>query len=327
MQKLVSVIIPVYNIEKFISKCVKSVLENTYRNIEIILVDDGSTDSSGKICDKFSKNYRNVATIHKTNGGLSSARNEGIKNSNGDYILFVDGDDTLNDEAITMLVNAAAKTNSDVIQMNYEMVNKDGAILGMKQSINTTYLGKNNILNAFFINDYINVTAWGKLYKKEIFDSVSFYVGKNNEDTIFLADLFEIINSYTCIDYIGYQYLYRNNSITKTSFNEKKMDAIFATEYFFVKCKKLWPKYKSYASLQICKVCFYTYCNYINSNYLNKDIEKEILNKNRIYYKLVYKDKIIISNVNKIRLLLFRYLPKVSVKLQNIYTCGCKRRI
>lgn len=326
MKKLVSVIIPVYNIENYIEKCVNSVVENTYENIELILVDDGSTDSSGTICDELSKKYNNIITIHKNNGGLSSARNEGIKNSKGDYILFVDGDDFLDSKAIEKLVNSALLTNSDVTQMGYEMVDTNDSILRKKTSENKTYTDKSGFLDGFFIEENINVIAWGKLYKKEIFDCVSFYVGRNNEDTIFLVDLFEIIDSYTCIDYIGYKYLYRNNSITKVSFNEKKMDAIFAAEYFFVKCKDLWPKYKSYASLQMCKVCFYTYCNYVNSKYLNEGIEKEILNKNRRYYKLLYKDKIIISNIDRIRLFLFRYLPKVSVKLQNIYTYGFKRR-
>ena len=114
MSELVSIVVPVYGVEKWIRKCVSSILQQDYENIELLLIDDGSPDGSGKICDEYASKYKNVTTIHKVNGGVSSARNVGIKNAKGKYLLFVDGDDWIEADAVSKIIDFMRKHNFEL---------------------------------------------------------------------------------------------------------------------------------------------------------------------------------------------------------------------
>ena len=118
--KKISVIVPIYNSEDYIDRCVRSIVEQSYKNIEIILVDDGSTDNSSMMCDEWAKNDKRVKVIHKENGGVSSARNEGLKIAKGDYISFVDSDDYIDKKMIEKMLNQMEKGNTDLVICNYE---------------------------------------------------------------------------------------------------------------------------------------------------------------------------------------------------------------
>ena len=129
IKDLITVIVPVYNVEKYLEQCVDSILNQTYKNIEIILVDDGSKDKSGQLCNEFSNKYSQIKTIHKKNAGLGMARNSGLKIANGEYIAFVDSDDWLAPQALKNLYDSMTKFNCDYCKGGFQKVNDEGHVL------------------------------------------------------------------------------------------------------------------------------------------------------------------------------------------------------
>ena len=127
--KKVSIILPIYNVEKYLEKCVNSVINQTYQNIEVILVDDGSKDSSGRICDKLVESDNRIKVIHKKNGGLASARNAGYEAATGEYIMYIDSDDCVKEETVKRCVDVIEKDKSDVVIFGYEKMSEDGKVL------------------------------------------------------------------------------------------------------------------------------------------------------------------------------------------------------
>lgn len=317
MKDLVSVIVPVYNVEKYLRKCIDSILNSDYQNIEIILVDDGSKDHSGIICDDYKKVYNNIKVIHKQNGGLSSARNAGIEASVGDYILFIDSDDYITEKFVSYLVETMDKYDVDVVQGNYEKIDEKAQSLYIPKIENKIYHSKEDILEAFFLKKNILVIACGKLYKKNLFEHIGFREGRNHEDNIFIVDLFEKINSYACVDISGYKYLQRSNSIVNSGFNEKKLDAIFATEYIVKKCERNWPKYVPYAKILVCKACFYLYCDIIRVKYKNINTKKMLIDKfNNNYKEIRNQDAALMSKVDLYRFFIFSIFPSIAAQIQ-----------
>ncbi|MBQ3553323.1 MAG: glycosyltransferase family 2 protein [Clostridia bacterium] len=173
---LVSIIVPVYNVEKYLERCIKSVLSQTYPNIELILVDDGSKDSSPQICDSYA-DRENITVIHKENGGLSSARNAGIKRATGEYIFFLDSDDFIHDECIQTLYDIMTQCDCDIVQGNFERGTLDFfADKVIKEEVEL--VSYQEALLGF----RYKTLAWGKLYRRFVIDDVEFPEGLIHED-------------------------------------------------------------------------------------------------------------------------------------------------
>ena len=222
MKDLISVIIPVYNVEKYLEKCIKSVINQTYKNLEIILVNDGSTDSSGEICNKFLKLDSRIILLNKVNEGLSAARNFGIQNSNGEYISFIDSDDFISDRMFEVLLNNINKWDCDISIVEkcdvFEDKEFDLKPLNEKQCYIYT---KQEAMEKYFEGNFI--PAWGKLYRRELFKNIKFPVGVLNEDEAIMIKLLD-----RCKKNIVYQnrqlYFYlkrKEGSITSTRKNIK----------------------------------------------------------------------------------------------------------
>jgi len=222
----VSIIIPVYNVEKYLHCCVESAIYQSYQDIEIILVDDGSTDNSGALCENFAKCDDRIKVIHKTNGGLSSARNAGNKIASGDYILYLDSDDYLSKDFVQKTIQMCTKTGAQIaiMQMMYisEETNEEIQNNG-KEFIKV--LNPQEAIEASLYQHIFSCCAPAKLYKREIVADIEFPVGRLSEDLatchLFLSKAKKI--AYT--NEIGYYYRQHNNSIMHT-FNPKRMDAI-----------------------------------------------------------------------------------------------------
>ena len=170
--KKVSVIVPIYNVENYIDKCIESLVNQTYKNIEIILVDDGSSDNSPALCDEWSKKDGRIIVIHKTNGGVSSARNAGIDNATGDYIQFLDGDDYLNADTIEYSVKTAEENDADIVSFGMQMVS-DGKIVNSWTNENGSYVidAENDYYKLFFevmCNNFLFHSSCAKLMKTSI---------------------------------------------------------------------------------------------------------------------------------------------------------------
>lgn len=258
MNELVSVIIPIYNVEKYLTRCLESVIKQTYKNLEIILVNDGSTDNSKYICDKYSKSDGRIVLINKINGGLSSARNSGLDIMKGEYFTFLDSDDWIAKDYIEKLVSNI--TDFDIIQCGYKRINQENKVLFRSNCINKVLNSSEEILEAFFINQDFNTMAWGKLYSKKSLGNIRFLVNKNNEDTIYIADCLKKIIKVRIIEGDLYFYYFNDQSIMNSKINSKKIeDAYYSANYMVHFCETTAPHYVKYMHRNICEISISLY--------------------------------------------------------------------
>lgn len=216
---VISIVVPVYNVEIYLDKCIKSIVGQSYRNLEIILVDDGSTDNSLNICNFWIDKDERIKIIHKKNGGLSSARNAGIDIATGDYIAFVDSDDYIDNEFVAKLLNKMLETDSDIVCCGYyEIINGERNISN-KKLICGEYTKKEalEMLIKWDIQDY----AWNKLYRRSLFENIRYPEGRNYEDMATTYKIFLKANKVTVIGEKLYNYLIRKGSISNTDNNKR----------------------------------------------------------------------------------------------------------
>ena len=211
-EDLISIVIPVYKVEKYLEKCIESVLKQTYTNLQIILVDDGSPDNCGKICDEYAKRDSRIDVIHKVNGGLSEARNVGISKAKGRYIGFVDSDDYIKENMYEILLNLIKKYDADVSICNlYDVIDGNEYIRNKENGIRE--YSRLDILKEVLLDKNIQSYAWNKLYKKELFDEVKYPIGKKYEDIGTTFYIFEKCNKIVVTSEPEYYYLKRSDSL------------------------------------------------------------------------------------------------------------------
>lgn len=226
VNKLVSVIVPVYNVKDFLKGCLDSIHKQTYENFEVLLVDDGSTDGSADICDEFEKNDSRFIVFHKKNGGVASARNEGLKHSKGEYITFVDSDDTIDSNYIEVMVNGMEVNDADLVRVPY----KENGIIQNFYSYYESH--KSPVINFSSFKDLkLLVFVWGAMIRKICIEGVLFDEHLHyGEDTLFMLQV--LLNSKNknilLIKGTFYNYTNRTESATKSSFNEKWLSLLDA---------------------------------------------------------------------------------------------------
>ena len=249
MASKISVIIPVYNVEQYLEKCLDSILNQTYKNIEIILVNDGSIDKSGVICDEYSRKYNNIKVFHKENGGVSSARNLGIDNATGQYLAFVDPDDYIDPNMYEILVKKIVETNSDIAMCSFVYVkenenivedNSDEIIIFDKEEVLSRYFNRVKPFNASFL--------WNKLFKRELFEKDRLDVElKIQEDTEVLLRIFNNISSIVYVGIPLYFYLIREGAATEGKISKGKLTTDISLFKIYKYTEENLPKYKSNA--------------------------------------------------------------------------------
>lgn len=231
--ELISVIVPVYKVEEYLKKCVDSIINQTYSNLEIILVDDGSPDNCGKICDEYAKSDARVKVIHKENGGLSSARNAGLDVAKGEYISFVDSDDMIKESFIEVLYKLCIDNKCDISECGYlrfqsedELLNKNKATASIK--VYSNYEMQKKIYDEECVK---TVVVWNKLYKKYIYEKMRFPFGKIHEDEYTTYKAFFVSKTNVAVTDLNlYFYRINQNGITGQKFNTKRLDALGALE-------------------------------------------------------------------------------------------------
>ena len=294
----ISVIIPVYNVEKYLKRCLDSVINQTYKNLEIILVDDGSTDSSGRICDEYAKKDKRIIIIHKENGGLSDARNKGLDICTGDYISFIDSDDWIEINYFEILLEKILCNYNDISCCDYLRTDKYITYTNFNEKIKIKECYGIDILKIFLEKEL--VSAWAKLFKKEIFEDLRFPIGKINEDiaTIFIA--FSKANRIVNINRKLYFYYKNTSSITKSKFTAKNLDLLTAWEEV-VKLSKRYPEnIQSLAEFRLRKAYFSLLgvIAYYGMEYTQENIEIKnyIFKKFKENYILLLKSNLISFN-------------------------------
>lgn len=229
---MISVVVPVYNVEKYLKRCIDSILNQTYGELEIILVDDGSTDSSSQICDEYAEQDSRICVIHKENGGPSDARNLGISKATSEYLAFVDSDDWLAPDIYEYSMNLQKEYHADIVEFGIRRVKDwtEGRESEVEEKIYCS-TGKEMLPRIYQNNMGGSITIWNKLYKKDIFQGNLFEKGKIFEDTLLSPKLLYRANIYVVSNKIGYFYYQGNNkSITKQEFSWKNLDAVYAHE-------------------------------------------------------------------------------------------------
>lgn len=227
MEKTISVIVPVYNVEKYLRQCVQCIIEQTYEKLEIILVDDGSTDSCHKLCDDYALQDSRIRVVHKKNGGLSDARNVGIAVSSGEYIALIDSDDYISLDYIEYLYRLIIDSRADMsICQRWDVDESGNPLREGRRYEDAVINGNKKCMKEFFTNPAMDTVAWGKLYKKSLFNNVQYPFGKYHED-VFTTYL--LIAQCSCIA-IGkerkYFYRQRNSSISNRTFTQKHLDSV-----------------------------------------------------------------------------------------------------
>lgn len=220
---MISVIVPVYNVEEYLSECVESIRNQTYNNLEIILVDDGSTDNSANICDEYAKKDSRIKVIHKKNGGLADARNAGIKIATGKYIGFVDSDDFILPDMYEKLFNTIESTASDIVMAKWcyddEIEKSDNST--ENEPIVFTNCEALDFLIQGRKGQHISTSVWDRLYKREVIQEVWFPFGKCYEDIVWTTNVFWNAKRIAYIAQTVYIYRKREGSITQKDSIEK----------------------------------------------------------------------------------------------------------
>ena len=233
---IISVVIPVYNVERYLDKCIESVRRQKYDNLDIILVDDGSTDECPGMCDQAAFQDKRIRVIHKKNGGLSDARNVGLMLASGDYITFIDSDDYIEDDFIMRIYTDMKACNADIGIADYCKF-KDGMDTeGIHKTCgNAKYISMNSVtcLEKMYQGKYhaMSFVAWGKIYRKSLFmdNGILYPVGRLHEDTFVTYKLLYAAKKISYTDSVLYYYRERSGSIMQSGFNMKHLDATDAT--------------------------------------------------------------------------------------------------
>lgn len=226
MEDLITVIIPVFRVEAYLRRCVDSVLDQTYKNMEIILVDDGSDDGCPSICDEYAKQDSRVSVIHQKNAGLSGARNAGIEQAEGSYLAFVDSDDYLSPEFLERLYKACVETGSDMSVCRWEYVKGEPVSEKGSGEIHT-FTGREMLANLYIPDGAYFVVAWNKLYKRELFESIRYPLGRIHEDEATTYRIYHQVKQAAYVNVSLYGYFVTPSSITR-GFNPKRLDWVKA---------------------------------------------------------------------------------------------------
>lgn len=252
MQPLISVIVPVYKVEQYINRCVDSILVQSYKNLEVILVDDGSPDNCGKICDEYAAKDRRVKVIHQKNGGLSAARNAGLNIARGDYFAFVDSDDCIHREMYERLYNDIVRFNVKLAFCQPNMCH--GEVIKVTCNQPTVCKEKNYVMYRS-LSESIWWAAWTKLYHKSLIEYLHFPEGMTNEDYAIMIMLYDQCDKIAVNFNKLYNYCIRENSICTSSLNIRKFDQLVSAEEVLIYIKERHPEFKKFAEAILMSSC------------------------------------------------------------------------
>lgn len=280
---LISIIIPVYKVEEYLEKCIESVLKQTYTNLQIILVDDGSPDNCGKICDEYAKKDPRIEVIHKVNGGLSDARNVGIAKAKGKYIGFVDSDDYIKEDMYEILINLIKEYDADVSICNlYDVIDGKEYIRNNENGIQE--YGRLEILKEVLLDKNIQSYAWNKLYKKELFDEIKYPIGKKYEDIGTTFYVFEKCNKIVVTSKPEYYYLKRSDSLVNNVTESTVLDYTDIIIQRYLYTQKNIEELRKYNNYYLAKTLITAH----NDIELLGSISEKMQEKYKELYNLVY---------------------------------------
>lgn len=306
---LISVIVPVYNVEKFLPRCIESIRAQTYKKIEIILVDDGSPDQCPKICDNYAKDDDRIKVIHKKNGGLSDARNMGIECAKGEYLCFVDSDDYIAPTMLEHLLNAIQENKTKLAICNFQVVDEYGQRVFEEERspiVKGCFSAQKLLPKLYNDLGWYYVVAWNKIYHRSLFDTIRFPQGKIHEDEYIIAQIIYEAQNISCIDSEEYIYTYnRKGSIMTERQVQGYSDWLEALYERYVFCTK------NNESKQMAHITRAVYFRELNKLFFDKDIynkmSTEQFKKAKRQYDIM-QEKTLTETINWF---LFRIDPRI----------------
>ena len=267
---MVSIIVPIYKVEKYLRKCVDSILNSTYQDFELILVDDGSPDGCGAICDEYASREQRIKVVHKANGGLPDARNAGIKVATGDYLWFVDSDDFVHPSMLEALYNAVISGNYDFSMARMKYILED-EYFEMPSRIDVSHhqvISRLEFMRGLYNeNDAQNSVAWNKLYKRSLVKDMLFSLLKGAEDVEWNHRVCLRMNQAIKIDADLYYYLQRSTSLMHQGFSRNHIDRIRSYQCCLSQIPDSEHEFKSLCLNQLYKVMIFTRHNARNTEY------------------------------------------------------------
>ena len=245
---LVTIIVPVYNLELYIGDCIQSILRQTYTNLQVIIVDDGSTDNSRSIIREYAKRDSRINALYQTNLGVSSARNNGLRNAKGQFIMFVDGDDEIECVAVEKLLRLACSYNVDVVCCNFVYENKEKGIYRKGRNGDFFYLcGRDEILKRYLLGDAVWSVCWARFYNKTFLDKNEICFEPKlsiNEDGFFTLQVMSKVSSAIITSECLYRIKVRSSSVTRNSAVEMNIDITPSLYKDYLISNKLWATFE-----------------------------------------------------------------------------------
>ena len=296
---LISVIVPIYNVEKYLRRCLDSICNQVYSNLEIVLVDDGSTDSSGKIADEYARRDIRVHVIHKQNGGLSDARNVGLSYCHGKYIVFVDSDDYVTEDYVMVLYDLLKHNHADISAVS--LTHKEEELSKINDSTTTKIYNTKEALQDL-LYQRISTSANAKMYRAELFSDIRYPKGRLYEDVIATYQIFEKATKVVWCDIKKYWYYVRTDSIVRSAFNVKKMDYVYNCEEVLEEVKKKYPALSKAAESRLLWAAIHIWVNFTERKKYPEQYQ-HVYKTIHQYRKSVMSDKVV-STRNKLVVLL-----------------------
>ena len=290
-EEKISIIVPVYNVEAYLERCVESILKQTYTNLEILLVNDGSTDKSGELCDKLALRDHRIRVIHKENGGLSDARNRGIDEASSNLIGFIDSDDYIDEDMYETLYRQMVASKADLSMCgHYDVYHQ----IPEKQvaEIKTWELMPEEAIKMVMEAKILSVTAVNKLYKKALFEQLRFRIGKIAEDAFIMVDLIHQCSKIVATNEKKYYYVHRENSITTQKFSLKFLNVIEAYEQNAKIISENYPDWYDVAIMRVNWAYFYV----LDRLLVDNDFKDKVLEDRLISYLKKNKKSILMDS-------------------------------
>lgn len=282
MENKISVIIPVYNVEKFIERCIDSVINQSYRNLEIILIDDGSSDMCPQICDEYSKRDNRISVIHKKNGGLSDARNAGLDIATGDFVIFVDSDDYIDLTMCEKLISLV-KEDTDVIAYRFMRFFDNGNLEKIDNSTGEiVHVEGDEIFKNYIKRKYFTHMVTDKMFKTSLFSNVRFIKGRLAEDMAICYQLIGKARSAIYVDNVYYYYYTRTNSIMGTGSLKLCIDAYKGENEAYEYGNKYFKQLRKYNDIRYLNQSMKVYLKLLKMHNLNKNDSEMVKIQNNI---------------------------------------------
>lgn len=315
----ISVIVPVYKVAEYLDECVESIVNQTYRNLEIILVDDGSPDACPDMCDAWAKKDDRIKVIHKANGGLSDARNKGYLEASGDLISFVDSDDCLNINMYTVLYECMVADACDIVVcdiVNFNDSKPNDEMVDFLESFDL--LNTVEAMSELIEDGKVKHVVWNKLYKKTVIGQVLFEEGKYHEDVYWTYQVIGSASRIGVADFAGYYYRQRASSIMGETYSKKRLDAVEAKEMRQQYLMQRFPELKIKGLTDLYFTCMYHGQQAIlNKQDVNVDEVMKYLKATLKLHKLRFNDIKHHSFKTKVSIIAARIALKMTCRLRN----------